>query len=603
MRRFKLRRAGTKNYMYINDAGPFFQSSLMTALNPDKSGDDPAVTPEEYAILKAGKDNRASADLNDDMRQYNALENDAFARLMRRLNQGFTQAGVRLNKTQWFGPGQGAQKWFYENHVITRKTLESVTPWQVLDDVRGTYYGGWFEVMAHGHIPGISWEYDINSAYPAIICKLPCLLHGSWQHRSRDGKNRTYKASDGSQEDILEWIHKRNHPKTSVPAGIPKIKPGQWRFIYAHVEGSDPYIGTMLHRSRADETSIFRPDHTTGWFWQHELESAVRAGLIDTVECLEWWTYTACDCPPPLNGVERLYLDRLKIGKNTPQGKAYKLLYNSMYGKFAQVVGSGKYENRIYASLITSGCRTQITDAIASHPMKTSGVVMVATDAVYFRAEHPGLVISNRLGEWEGKEKLNLTIFKPGVYWDDKARRDIDRDITPEFKSRGVSAKDMAASIAYIDDQFRAWDGIYPQNDEAWPKVVISGGFASTTCLEALNGSDDRWENAGKIGHDTLQHGCSGCSGQHQIQYSRPRYKDMGKRDPGCFDGDIYRSIPRRLPVGYYTDNGKWERSYMWHEQMPAPPSDTAFTDDAPLGTQASELLGMMGRGSREEEL
>lgn len=52
----------------------------------------------------------------------------------------------------------------------------------------------------------------------------------------------------------------------------------------------------MLHRFV--DASIARPDCTRGWFWQHELEAAQRAGLIDSIECEEWWTYAPCDCHP-----------------------------------------------------------------------------------------------------------------------------------------------------------------------------------------------------------------------------------------------------------------------------------------------------------------
>src|SRR6185312_6510244 len=52
----------------------------------------------------------------------------------------------------------------------------------LLDAARSSYYGGWFEIFAHGHIPEVTWEYDINSAYPAIISRLPCLSHGRWEY-------------------------------------------------------------------------------------------------------------------------------------------------------------------------------------------------------------------------------------------------------------------------------------------------------------------------------------------------------------------------------------------------------------------------------------
>lgn len=97
MKRFKLRPKGEKGWMYVCDAGSFFQASLMSVIDPRK-WTDPVVTEEEYATLAEGKEKRDSAQLDSDMRRYNALENDVLARLMARLNQGFTQAGIRLKK-------------------------------------------------------------------------------------------------------------------------------------------------------------------------------------------------------------------------------------------------------------------------------------------------------------------------------------------------------------------------------------------------------------------------------------------------------------------------------------------------------------------------
>ena len=178
MKRFRLRKKGEKHWMYVCDAGSFFQTSLMTAIDP-KWWQDPIVTDEEFATLEEGKAKRDSAELDSDMRRYNILENDVLARLMQRLNEGFSDAGIRLKKDQWFGPGQAAQAWMILQKQLTKRK-DSLVSQKIREIAESTYYGGWFELMAHGHVPGTSWEYDINSAYPHIIRKLPCLEHGRW---------------------------------------------------------------------------------------------------------------------------------------------------------------------------------------------------------------------------------------------------------------------------------------------------------------------------------------------------------------------------------------------------------------------------------------
>lgn len=101
---------GQAQWMYVNDAGPFFQASLLSVINPEKWV-SPIVSPEEYATILEGKSSRGTAVLDDDMRRYNRLENVVGARLLTALNVGFSSADIRLSKKQWFGPGQAAQCW------------------------------------------------------------------------------------------------------------------------------------------------------------------------------------------------------------------------------------------------------------------------------------------------------------------------------------------------------------------------------------------------------------------------------------------------------------------------------------------------------------
>jgi len=564
MKRLKLRETGESGWMYVCDAGSFFQSSLLSVINP-AGWDKPVVSEEEYDILESGKAKRDNAGLDSGMRAYNALENDVLARLMGRLNQGFTTAGVRLKKSQWFGPGQAAQAWMGQVKAPTGEMVRMAvsTNWEdggnqaiqyagfqglqrrtekvsVLDAGRASYYGGWFEIFAHGHIPGRTWEYDINSAYPHIISTLPCLNHGKWEN------DNSYDIRAGAKSSLY--------------------------LVYASVEGSNPRIGAMLHR--CEDHSIRRPYSTVGWYWGDELHAAWRCGLIDKIDVMQAIAYRPCDCPAPLRGIAGLYEERLRVGKNTPAGKAYKLMYNSAYGKFAQSVGNPKYGNAFYASRITSGCRTMILDAITTHPEGTNAVVMVATDGVYFTGRHTGLHtglhIGNALGEWEESSHDNLTLFKPGIYWDDKTRQKISEGKDPSFKARGINAKDFAGQLAEIDAHFSRWPEHYPaERDpettrEGWyPKVEFKSGFSMVTCQQALQRG--KWFLAGSVGSTKLVQDADPISKRHSgyldretgIYWSRP-FKDGGPRRESCpYDKRFGQPDPSEFGInddGYVKD-------------------------------------------------
>lgn len=451
-------------WMYINDTGPFFQASLLSVIDPAKWL-EPIVTQTEYDLILEGKSQRGTASLDADMRRYNALENEIGSRLLRQLNKGFTAADIRLNKKQWFGPGQSAQAWMRIDRKleVTTNAVRDL-PAQIKEALIATYYGGWFEIPCHGIVPGITWEYDLNSAYPAIASRMPCMC-GSW------------KSGKGSPRGNLshKWLYQNG--RTSL------------RLCRVSVSGRSSYLGPLPYRDA--KGSVSRPRHTEGWYWQHEIDAAKRAGLISDVSYHEWYEYEPCNHPAPLRALAGLYEGRLRIGKDTPEGKAYKLVYNSVYGKLAQSLGDPVYANPAYASLITSGCRTLILDAIATHPDKASAVAMVATDGVYFLTRHPGLdgELSDAMGDWSREEKHDLTLFKPGVYWDDRSRELINAGKAPRFKARGINAADFARSIADVDAMFDAWT-TEDAPDVVWPVVKFKSRFSQVSVLQALQWTD-----------------------------------------------------------------------------------------------------------------
>lgn len=459
MKRFKLRpmaEGANAPWVYICDVGPFFATSFLKAIDPGDWPDDPVCTPEEYATIKEGKGNRDAAAFGSEMIRYNLLENEVLARMMERLNKGYVAIDVRLAKNKWFGPGQAAQAWMGGANVPEGVDVQETVPRKALAMARDSYYGGWFEVFAHGHVPGVTYEYDINSAYPHIMRRLPCLMHGEW----------------------VEGV-------------------GDITLVQAEVYGKDPYVGAIQHRE--NKQTILRPHATMGTYWLHELQAAKRAGVVSSVRVLDVLGYKVCGCKPPLADVANLYQQRLDVGKNTVHGKACKGTYNSMYGKLAQSMGMPKFANPIYASLITSGCRSMILDAIATHPVGTRDLVMVATDGVYFRSPHPGLEIDgSKLGAWDESRVTGMTILKPGVYWSDKDRESVRANKGLKLKSRGISARDLALRMDEFDTMFREWSP-----GKEWPSLTIDIAFRVTGPKVAL--MRNKWDTCGaSVRDDTV---------------------------------------------------------------------------------------------------
>lgn len=468
-KRLRIRQKGTKAWIYVCDVGPFFQSSFLKAIDPEQ-WPEPVITDQEYEIIGIGKEKRSSylvdydTPIDPELIGYNALECDILARLMTRYDQGLKSIDIELKRQQWFGPGQAAQKWLDHRHppVQSRFILKD-TPQGAVEAARSSYFGGWFEVFQHGLV-GDCWTYDINSAYPTIIAQLPCIRHASWRRGSTQGA---------------------------------------FVLVSARVYGADPWIGAVPHR-RADG-SIVRPQCSEGWYWLSELQAGYRAGVVDSWDLMDSWEMIPCERhPPPMRELAELYNRRLEWGKKSPQGKAARLVYNSVYGKFAQSVGAPKYGNSIYASLITSGCRRMILDAISSHPSKTQNVVMVATDGVCFTSPHPSLPLTSTLGEWDETKHDNMSIFMPGIYWDDAVRNGYVGGV----KSRGVNFKALLPAINEIDEQWSwfagAWYGFSGWAPEQWPSHDLEIPFNVISPKLALHRND--WSLCGATSSNLPRH-------------------------------------------------------------------------------------------------
>lgn len=463
-KRFRLRRNarvhGSTGWLYVSDVFGYWQTSFVNAIDPER-WTEPICTPEEYQTILEGKARRQTARFSESMRLYNVTENRVLARMMTALNTGLVEtANVRLKRAEWFGPGQAAQKWLGNVKAPTREALIEATPGPVRNRAIEAYYGGWFENLRHGIQAGTSHSYDMLSAYPAIIADLPCLLHGKWEQLK----------------------------------GMPG--PGSLALIHGDFSG-ERGSSTGPLPFRTIEGHIQRPLQTRGTYWLHEIEAAQRAGLLPPyrwgIKADDIWTYRQrCDCPPPLRGIRDLYEKRLSVDKASPQGKAIKVIMNSVYGKTAQTVGEPMFSNMLYAGIITSLCRSRILDAIATHPGGAESVLMVNTDGITFDSRHDNLEVSeNELGKWEHSTHRDLCLFMPGVYWEIAASR-------AKIKRRGMPL----AAAEYVKAEgtrlFQSWE---PGHD--WPRIEVTVPWQFITGKLAY--SRGAWETAGTSIYDGIR--------------------------------------------------------------------------------------------------
>lgn len=393
----------------------FFQKSFLKVIEEFKVG-----TPAQREMIAQNKAKRSEfISIDQEVRDYCALECDFLAQLMEQLRGYCYAAGIRPRS--WSGAGKLASALHDLHHTPKAKALLGTVPDGVLSFANMAYYGGRFEITRTGAIEEQVHEYDIRSAYPAAMPRLPCLEHGTWRHCS--GRDL--------QKHVGLFV-------ASCTFKAPLLGDGAGQ------------MGALPVRSK--EGHLYWPLQGGGVYWSLEIESARALGF--EVKLKEGWCYdTSCDCQC-FGWVEPLFDYRRSIGSSGP-GYPIKLGINSLYGKLAQRKGNGAYNNMVWAGLITAITRSALNDVVGLVPGR---IVMIATDGIYSLDPIPSLDVGERLGQWEHEVLDGLFIVQPGLYWCPAKRK---------RKSRGLSGK-------FFEEAGRT-EGF----EHAWSNALGSGTIAN----------------------------------------------------------------------------------------------------------------------------
>jgi hypothetical protein len=381
----------------------FFQKSFVKVIDEFDVGDEAG-----RISIAADKSRRADfSEIGERERQYCALECDYLAELMEKL-RGYCHAAGIVPRT-WSGAGKLAAALHALHETPKSAAVADCVPRDVLDLANMAYYGGRFEITRVGKIEEKVYEYDIRSAYPDAMRRLPCLEHGCWEAvGAKELQSLSRSVGERTERDnlfIAVCTFKSADKKHRGSAGV-----GQ--------------LGGLPVRSK--EGHLYWPAQGGGVYWSCEIASAERLGYA--IKYKSGYQFKSnCDCKP-FDWVDTLYEYRKSIGGSGP-GYPIKLGINSLYGKLAQRKGNGSYNNMVWAGLITAMTRAKLNDAISLNPGR---IVMVATDAVYSLDPLPALSCGERLGDWEATELDGLFIVQPGLYWCPALRK---------RKSRGLSGR------------------------------------------------------------------------------------------------------------------------------------------------------------------
>lgn len=244
--------------------------------------------------------------------------------------------------------------------------------------IEKVYFGGLFETMSLGSYNNIV-ELDINSAYPYAMIHLP----------EMDGK--VYLGTSKGFEDCYYRIYK-------IRSKLTPFMPyrNNEKLFYGYSKTEKSFYINAIDKELLDSNGI-------------------RYKIIESFGFGDNGKY-------PFRYVKKYYDEKFdiknKFGKDSPEYHFIKIFLNSGYGILAQrkpIIT--RYTNLVYASYITSICRSMIRKKQRELESRGYKVLSLNTDGILASKRDSELISSEQLGEWSVKKYDKAIIFCSGVYF------------------------------------------------------------------------------------------------------------------------------------------------------------------------------------------
>jgi hypothetical protein len=358
----------------IYDVWSFFGSSFIKACEKFLVND--AQWKEHQEKIEWGKKARVAFQQRDfeEMREYNLAECQLLVKMMNNIEGMLTRNDLSLSR--WYGPSALAGTILRSNDIQLEYPDE--TEWledypQLREPFYCAYFGGRIEAFQLGSFRKV-YYYDINSAYPTALSQV-WRVSENWEHHKKY-----------SNLFASVWHIRWKLPKTC-------------------------HIGLFPFRDSTG--SIYFPSAGEGWYWQPEIEYALKY----------WKPYiTVLEGYSQRQRKSKMTELVLALYKKRQQLKAIKddseyvlkIALNSMYGKFAQRLGKAPYRNLCWAGYTTSYTRARLLEASHKNP---KNIIAFATDGIISTALIKGLKFSKELGDWSADTWKKAAVLMPGIYF------------------------------------------------------------------------------------------------------------------------------------------------------------------------------------------
>jgi hypothetical protein len=350
------------------DVSNFFHKSFIKTLEILKI----ELSEKDSSFLSKYKNLRAGFQMSDleNIVNYNKLECNLGLKIVQSL---FDLIPVDLQTLSLYGASSITNKFLMNNEIHKKNNIFN---FYNAEKFLLTYFGGRMESLKIGTFKNC-YKYDINSAYPNVIKDLREI------------------------EKITEKEYKNQ-----------KVKKENIYLIELKINDKN-LIGLLPFRLKSGY--IIFPNEVNGWYYGSEILQVIEYKKYYDVELKikKFLDIKLSDKIFPNKEIEGLFFKRnIFKQKNDLRNFIYKILLNSIYGKFAQRVGSAKFQNLYYAGFITSETRAELLKAVIKNPYE---VIFFATDGILIKNKLK-LKTGVKLGEWEEIKIKESKVLLSGVY-------------------------------------------------------------------------------------------------------------------------------------------------------------------------------------------
>ncbi len=469
--KFTIRRQKDGRKQTCWDLFKFYQGKFVTAIDDWKVGDE-----ESRAFIRRMKSQRHEFDKlpPSEVQKYCLMENRYIAELGRKLIA--SAEAVELDLKSFYGAGSLGNA-MLEKMGVKRCMADPLE--EMRTAVAAAFFGGRFENSVIGTIREKLHNWDISSAYVYQLAFLPCLAHATWKHTTDRADLSRAEAQNGA---LVRYSLAGRSLSRNVHGKVRETR--SW--------------GPFPFRCK-DGSTAYPVESGGGWVWLDEYLAGEK--IFSNVGFREAWIYERnCNCKP-FEKIPEYYNHRLRIGKEGP-GIVVKLGMNSCYGKLAQTLGAAKFNNWIWAGMITSGCRAQLLHMLWLHE-DPANCFMLATDGLLTRETivpptpmetGTGTQKNDKgkfvpLGGWEHKDAdKGVFIARPGIYFP----LEPSESELSAIRARGVGRSVVLKSWPLL---IEAWErrgpaeGPYPPNVDGKGKFEYKGPIAKMPDVERFCGA------------------------------------------------------------------------------------------------------------------